>query len=385
MSDATAINAGDPLKMPFVRELDGIRAFAILLVFVSHLGTLGKLVPGGLGVTLFFFLSGFLITSLLRAEASTTGRVDLPQFYARRTLRIFPPLYLTLGFAALMIWLGLKVPAPDAPSILAQVMFVSNYAKLWGLNHGLPGPPLWSLAVEEHFYLFFPFLFSAVLMKLTGRRAAMWCLILCVVPLAFRLYNGLVLGQVSINYILTHTRIDSILFGCCLALWQNPVLERGTAWRPGPVAVALGIGAILVSAVVRNPFFGDTWRYTIQGVGMFVAFSWVLHGNRFTSAVLTWPPLQLIGRYSYTLYLVHWLFISIIVSYSPVPLPLLVVALGTAALSMLYAAAMFYLVERPLAHIRHRLHREPAPEPAAEALAGSGDDAAIRRDPAPVS
>jgi peptidoglycan/LPS O-acetylase OafA/YrhL len=366
-----AINRSGRLKFPFVRELDGIRACAILLVFVSHLGTMGRLVPGGLGVTLFFFLSGFLITSLLRAEAATTGRIDLGQFYARRTLRIFPPLYITLAFSGVLVALGLVARDPDWPSVTAQLLFVSNYARWWGWEQGLPGPPLWSLAVEEHFYLVFPAIFALLLMKLSGRRAALTCAILCLVPLAFRLVNGLVYGEVAMNYVMSHTRIDSILFGCCLALWQNPVLDKD-AWKPGPIAVVLGIGAVLVAALVRDPFFGDTWRYTIQGAGMFVAFSWVLHGTRWTSAILNWAPLQLIGRYSYTLYLVHWLFISLITTWSPVPLPLAVVGAGTMVLSMLYAAAMFYVVERPLARIRHRLHREPAPAPEIESVA-TGD------------
>src|SRR5687768_16024360 len=94
------------VKMPVVPELEGIRAIAVAIVFVSHVG-FGHIVPGGLGVTIFFFLSGYLITSLLRSEAAACGRIDLWRFYVRRTLRIMPPLYITLLFSGLLVAIGL--------------------------------------------------------------------------------------------------------------------------------------------------------------------------------------------------------------------------------------------------------------------------------------
>src|ERR1700739_2193320 len=81
-----------------IPALDGLRACAILLVFVSH-GGLDNLVPGGFGVTVFFFLSGYLITSLLRLEALNSGTISLRAFYTRRVFRIFPPMYLTVALA----------------------------------------------------------------------------------------------------------------------------------------------------------------------------------------------------------------------------------------------------------------------------------------------
>src|SRR5688500_8756944 len=136
--------AGGPaVKMPVVPELEGIRAIAVAIVFVSHVG-FGHIVPGGLGVTIFFFLSGYLITSLLRSEAAACGRIDLWRFYVRRTLRIMPPLYITLLFSGLLVAIGLAPIKLDAGSVLSQIFFLANYERLWGPHQGFP-IPLWSL------------------------------------------------------------------------------------------------------------------------------------------------------------------------------------------------------------------------------------------------
>lgn len=350
--------ATSPMKMPYIPELDGIRAVAILIVFLSHAG-LGKVVPGGLGVTIFFFLSGYLITSLMRAEVQEKGRLNFAGFYMRRTLRIFPPLYLTLAFAGLLVATGIMPTVVDLPSIAAQILFVSNYAKLAGFDAGLPGPPLWSLAVEEHFYLIFPAVYGLLLMRMPPRRAALFCAIACLVPLGLRLWQAAVFADgIKYNYFLSHTRIDSILFGSVLALWNNPVLDRETAWRPKMGDAIIGGLIVIGAALVRDSWFGDTWRYSIQGVGLLVVFSFVIRGHPLTSAVLNHPAMQLIGRYSYTLYLVHWLFLSLIALYAP-KLNLVLVGVGAAGLAMAYSAAMYHWVEKPLAQVRKRLHKEP--------------------------
>src|SRR5687768_15370495 len=105
---ATAVTStrelnGKPItSSPFqIPSLDGIRAVSFLIVFLSHAG-LEHIIPGGFGVTVFFFLSGYLITTLLRMEAQKTGGIDLRGFYVRRVFRIFPPFYLFLALFALL-------------------------------------------------------------------------------------------------------------------------------------------------------------------------------------------------------------------------------------------------------------------------------------------
>src|SRR3977135_1168749 len=89
-----------------IPSLDGLRAISIMIVLVSHAGY-GGVVPGGLGVTIFFFLSGYLITTLLVDERERSGRIDIGKFYLRRVFRLFPPLLVTLVIAYFLVLLGL--------------------------------------------------------------------------------------------------------------------------------------------------------------------------------------------------------------------------------------------------------------------------------------
>src|SRR3954452_12354755 len=98
--------ASSSVKMGHVPVLDGFRALAIILVMLSHVG-LGHIIPGGFGVTIFFFLSGYLITSLLRVEAGRTRSIDLRSFYLRRSVRILPPFYITGALTAVLTVSGL--------------------------------------------------------------------------------------------------------------------------------------------------------------------------------------------------------------------------------------------------------------------------------------
>src|SRR4051812_40780121 len=140
-----------------IPSLDGIRAVSFLLVFLAHAG-LAHLLPGGFGVTIFFFLSGYLITTLLRIEFDVTGSISLRLFYLRRILRILPPFYLILALATLLAFVGV-LKAPLLPlGVLSQALHFSNYYAAHNGYYGLAAGTgvYWSLAVEEHFYLVFP-------------------------------------------------------------------------------------------------------------------------------------------------------------------------------------------------------------------------------------
>ena len=144
-----------------IPSLDGLRAISILIVFMAH-ARLSPYLPGGFGVTIFFFLSGFLITTLFYREAERYGQIDLKAFYLRRALRLSPPLLVTLAITYTLVSLGLFLGKIDPLAIASQVFYFYNYYSVFvpdstegarGLN------VLWSLAVEEHFYLIFPWLF----------------------------------------------------------------------------------------------------------------------------------------------------------------------------------------------------------------------------------
>jgi peptidoglycan/LPS O-acetylase OafA/YrhL len=213
--------------MRHIPSLDGIRAVSFLLVFAAH-ATESPYIPGGLGVTIFFFLSGFLITTLMRSEFQRNGAINYGHFWLRRILRIFPAFYFVLILAALSSLVFDPVGTLDMQAVMAQLFHYSNY---WIIQHGYLGLPpgtgvYWSLAVEEHFYLFFPWVYSAIqYLRVSNRNQAIFFWSLCLIILFWRC--ALVfLWHVSENrtYLATDTRVDSILFGCALAVWRNPVM-----------------------------------------------------------------------------------------------------------------------------------------------------------------
>jgi peptidoglycan/LPS O-acetylase OafA/YrhL len=162
-------DASTPLtNRTYIPGLDGMRAIAFAVVFVGHSGL--KKIPGGFGVTIFFFLSGYLITTLLRIESDRTGTISISQFYLRRTVRIFPPMYVTLAVWALLAAAGVFVGTVYWQSILVAFFYLTNYINFIA-PHGISGGLgiLWSLAVEEHFYLLFPWLFLLFLRRRWSR------------------------------------------------------------------------------------------------------------------------------------------------------------------------------------------------------------------------
>src|SRR5262245_22242535 len=144
------------LSRSHIPALDGFRAIAVLLVIFYHFGF--EKVPGGSGVTMFFVLSGFLITWLLLKEHEKNGKISLKGFYRRRILRIFPAFYAYwLGLVFLLLITGKSILWPHA---IASFVYLTNYynAILGDPNTGFSHT--WSLAIEEQFYLLWPFFFS---------------------------------------------------------------------------------------------------------------------------------------------------------------------------------------------------------------------------------
>ena len=338
-----------------------MRAIAVALVFVSHAG-LGNIVPGGLGVTIFFFLSGYLITSLMRDEYQSTGRFSIKDFYIRRCLRILPPMWIAMVLAALLAESGLIATTITGPAIVAQVLFLSNYADLWNSTQGVPGIPLWSLAVEEHFYLLFPVFFVVLLASRTMLIAAKLCFAACMVFLAFRCIEYALTNSTEMMYYRSHLRMDSILFGCCLAFWQNPILDRGKAWKPRWLPFGIALALILMTIVIRNSLFRETLRYTVQGIALFVIYSFILSSISVVTSVLRSWPLQVIGRFSYSIYLVH-VPLLMLVDQNMASQNMAVRGVMAAALTVLTSWAINVLVEKPLARIRKRFSTHGPVEP----------------------
>ncbi len=345
-----------------IPSLDGLRAASFLLVFASHAGLDGFL-PGAFGVTVFFFLSGYLITTLMRVELAVSGRVSLPHFYLRRALRILPPFYLVLGAATLLSAMGVLRGRLQLAAVAAQALHVSNY---WMAAHGGNGLAdgtgvFWSLAVEEHFYLLYPALFLLMNRAGTtarGRAFGFWTV--CAAVLAWRCILVLVFhAGVERLSLCSDTRIDSIAFGCALAVWHNPMLDDVAARSPsgGLRAVlpcALGMALLLVTFVLRGPDFRETLRYTLQGIGLTPVFAAALrHPRWLLFRPLQWRPLRFVGGLSYSLYLLHHVVLRAVHWHLPLGgLPSALVAL-LVALGLAWALQV--LVERPCARLRRRL------------------------------
>jgi peptidoglycan/LPS O-acetylase OafA/YrhL len=352
-------NAVRSLSPPHIPSLDGLRAVSFLIVFAAHSG-LSWIVPGGFGVTVFFYLSGFLITTLMRFEQQTTGTVSVPKFYMRRALRILPPFYLVLVVATMLTLFGILPGALQAKVVLAQSLHVSNYWFVW---HGYAGSPAgtvpyWSLAVEEHFYLLFPLLYLGLnrLMSNRAQGKAFWTL--CAAVCAWRCVLVLVLGvPEDRTYMASDTRFDSILFGCALATAMNPMFDRQSGserlWKW--VLLPAGLALLVITFGYRPPWFRETIRYTLQGIGLTPLF---VAAIRFP----TWAPFRLLnakpvafaGVLSYTLYLVHQVALYGVSFQVPAVNPVLrsFLALG---ISFIAALVIHRFVEKPSARLRKRL------------------------------
>lgn len=297
-----------------IPSLDGIRAVAVLIVVLSHYG-LGFIVPGGFGVTIFFFLSGFLITSLLIDEYDETGGISIGSFFIRRALRIFPPMYLALLMSGLMLIYGVYEKEITFAAVIAQIFHVTNYYTIYNSSqYTLPGTGvLWSLAIEEHFYLIFPFVMSYALVKISRLKLAAIMLGGCFLVLAWRCVL-LYFFDVHSDRIYkgTDTRIDSILWGAVLALSYGWVSERVTQGFAGIdlsfAFISLGSVGCIAVLLLRNYEFMHTLRYTLQGAALFAVF-WgaVSFSNSYFFSWLNSFPMKWLGKFSYSIYLFHFL------------------------------------------------------------------------------
>ena len=307
----------------YIPCLDGIRACAFILVFVGHAGY-QKLVPAGLGVTVFFFLSGYLITTLLRIESEDTGTISLKQFYLRRAFRILPPLYITLFLAYALDTIIFKQPAGNRLGWLSAVVWLYNYAELLSRDHARLAAGMgliWSLAVEEHFYLIYPLLFKSSVQRNWSRaRQARILLIACGAVLAWRcvlvfFFHTPLVPYVRWTYIATDARLDSIAFGCLLAVAHNPWCNDAGGWmqRRSKLLALSGCCLLLLTLLVREPHLRETIRYSLQGIALYPIFYFcVLQSRSAWIQWLSWLPLRWIGWISYALYLCHEVVLAIL-------------------------------------------------------------------------
>ncbi len=339
-----------------IPSLDGVRAVSIILVYIAHAGWADR-VPGGFGVTVFFFLSGFLISTLLRREFAKTGAISIRHFYMRRFLRIFPPFYCALTLSVVLLLLGLIPGSIDWTGVSWLALHAGNYAQILGVGDIPPGTAVyWSLAVEEHFYLTYPFVAWYLLRKGSRSTSALVIFGLAAAVLAWRLWLVGHGAPEPRTYLGTDTRVDSILWGCLLAMSCNPVLDPPVKVGT-PVKLGLLISSLLAlvfSFVYRDPAFRETYRYSLQGVALLPVFYVAVADSRWPLfRWLDWGPIRHLGVLSYMFYLVHHVMIHVVHEALPgwgAP-PLAVLAfLASLALSEL----SYQFMEKPVARLRRR-------------------------------
>jgi len=343
-----------------IPSLDGIRGLAALMVFLSH-AALPNLIPGGFGVTIFFFLSGYLITTLLRREYASTGAISLRNFYLRRVYRILPPLYIVLATCVILDLAGVFNSDMSVRGVVAQAVQMTNYYIIAFGQGGLAPATsiMWSLAVEEHFYLLFPLALSLLYRRFDVHRIAGILLSVCGVVLLWRAFMVFAVGYGhDYTYFATDTRLDSLLYGCILGVWGNPALDRSER-TPGKLTwlalLVISFAVLLLTFVIRSESFREVFRYSLQGIAMFSIFFCAVRFHHWPAfRWLESRPMRALGLISYTFYLVHVPCLELLKTYAD---------LGkwsrTAVafvLTVAVSTAMYYLVERRMAALRRRLH-----------------------------
>jgi peptidoglycan/LPS O-acetylase OafA/YrhL len=289
--------------------LDGWRAVAILWVIASHALPPGSaLAPlrgvGVHGVFIFFVLSGFLITTRLTDEEAAQKGVDLPAFYLRRAFRILPAALTYLGSVALLRAVG-TLTSGSSRELLAATLFLTNY-----LGHSPQEAPytahFWSLAVEEHFYIFFPLLFAA-----TGPRRLRWVsLVLCALGALWRwadeawVHSQQLLLAVPPEFRTDHL-FDLLLAGGALAVWVRVDAVRTALARALQPAVWCVLVAMLAWVVWQPPPFARTLEAALLALLM---AGTALRADNLPARLLAWRPLAALGRISYSVYLWQQLF-----------------------------------------------------------------------------
>lgn len=339
-----------------IDAVDGLRALAVIAVVAFHFGAP---LPGGfLGVDLFFVISGFVITRLLIRRHATGSRLEYGRFLARRVRRLLPALVVVL--AATMLWLLTTDQAMQRAGdkqIVAAAGYVSNWYAIFGkqsywdvhseltpLNH------LWSLSVEEQFYLLWPWL-VVLLLTLVPRRARP-ALVLAGAAVSYGLAFWLGMGHAERAYLGTDTRAGALLLGAALALFlDGPRSRRRSTSRDRRIVTAVGVSALVAfTAACAIGWTVDSPALYAGGlllVGVSeAALVWSVLHRGVLARVFGSPVLRAVGRASYSIYLWHWLLWVVLCSTPTVPelwRPALAIA-GTAVLS----AVTYRCVELPL-------------------------------------
>jgi peptidoglycan/LPS O-acetylase OafA/YrhL len=358
-------NAALPSQIP---TLDGWRGIAILLVLICHYGTSlfgdGGLLPngllaraapkGGFGVSIFFALSGFLITARLLDEERSSGRISLSKFYARRAFRILPAAMTYLGVVSV---LGVAdIVVVGWPEVVGATLFFRNYMPA---QFSIYTEHYWSLSVEEHFYLLWP---ALLILFGRGGRARAW-VAGCAIAVAFWhatdvRYHLTTAGAASGDWVTPRSDhcFDRLLWGCWTAMLLNdPVWHARLARWLTPATLPMLVILLVLNGIVK-PFGKDAEVLARVIVPVLIAAT-CLRPASLAGRLLESAPMRWVGRLSYSLYL--WQQIWLLTPGASASTFGRLHGVVAIAGSFLCAYASYNIVERPLIKLGHRLTAPP--------------------------
>ena len=336
--------------LSYIPSLDGIRALSVLAVIIYHANKLW--LPGGfLGVEVFFVISGYLITLLLLAESEKNGTVSLKQFWLRRARRLLPALWVVvLGVVVFAALFQREILGTLRGDVIAALFYGFNWFQVWvGTSYFtsfefVPLRHLWSLAVEEQFYLIWPVV-MLVVAKFGKRRLPIVSAVFVLIAVALAVYTGVVyqpgvistiadtpeqfmsllghsVSRVDYLFLGTITRSSGLLLGAALAIWWRPWLLQNSRAGESKLYDIVGFGGLVALAFMM-------WRFNtvIEGTdGGTVGYDLLFRGGFFLTDIasvaliaaavhpgskviargLSNPILVWLGRRSYGFYLFHW-------------------------------------------------------------------------------
>ena len=335
--------------------LDGLRCIGFLVVIGTHAGFR---LYGDLGLLAFFVFSGLLITWLLLREHDETGRISIPRFYVRRTLRIFPAYYVFLAFSLTLDLLRRDPRIDDL--ILPSLTYTLNYWQVFNGHSTASVAHAWSLAVEEQFYLLWP-IGLTLLLKLGGRAAAARGLVaVCALTLLWRVvaHFGLRLPEHYL-YNAFDTRMDSLLTGCLLAVLLTADGTRRIVARVvgSPWWALVTLTALLGSRILFPESYHLTLGLTVDTLLIAVLIVQVFaHAEHPAFRWLELPQVRFIGMITYPMYLYHQWALGV-ASHVPGASSTWLLLLGGIVVSIGFGAASWYGVEKPALRMRNRVTR----------------------------
>jgi peptidoglycan/LPS O-acetylase OafA/YrhL len=344
-------------RLGYRPSLDGIRALSILVVMVCHSGL--TLIPGGvLGMSVFFVLSGFLITALLMQEWNRTGSISLKQFYYRRALRLLPALFALLFVCCLY---GLIKSKDEAIAIYMSVAATLFYVTNWisAFSHADLGPlaHTWSLSVEEQFYMLFPLVLS-VLLWLKLKR--LWTVIFLLFVITASVVHTVMLWEnghsIRRVYYGFDARVDELLIGCLigiLASW-NVLPKTDRAILISKIAAVVSVVSIIYLGLTipeDHPFM-NTGATTIVAMGLAVIIiNLISTPVRVISDFLELQFLVWIGRISYGIYIWHYPIFRQIGAINLHPALTFVIQVG---MTFAVASLSYYFIEQPFLRLKNK-------------------------------